>query len=293
MNDIHRPLGAAKIKGLRGKMTLLEKQSQMTKEPIAHCMAFSAMLLLLLAGCATVEFEGGLEEPGLAGGRLRVGYSKRAPFVTSEERVLGGTDIELLRLFGKDAGLELDFKGFPLNELVFALRRGEVDIVAAGFTGRELERLFLSGCGGYMETGKRIVLSKELAPFITDMSQLNNSKVTIYTVVGTPASEDARMLFPEALSVSLRDIGSCLERMKGVAGGVLLLNAREAWPLFSGGASDLTLIPGVFSEDDICWGVRRRDTGLKRACDEFIRGLRAQGRLREIIETNRADIINR
>lgn len=265
------------------------------KEPVSNLVALLfCVSMLLFASCvrSAVEQNSGNTKP-FTGERLRVGYSTRAPFVTSEAGVPGGADIELLRLFGKTAGLELEFKAYPLNELVFALRRGEVDIIAAGFTERELERLFISGCGTYMKTGEKIALNKELAPFITDLAQLNNDKVTIYTVVGTPASEDAKRLFPEALNVSLRDVGSCLERLKASVGGVLLLNARDAWQLPSDKASMFTLMPGVLSEDGICWGTRRRDTALKKACNDFIRALRTQGKLKDIIETNQADIINR
>lgn len=224
---------------------------------------------------------------------LRVGVAIRPPFVIKDEKKqLSGLDIELLELLSQEKGFKLELVEYPLEELVFAVRRGEVDIIAAGFTEQELEDRFLTPCAKHLKTGQRVIANAEIAPFITDKSQLNNEKVTIYTVVGTTATEKANEVFPDAEHASLKDTRTCIKKTLGGKGNVFMLEARDAHPIVADPKLGLSLVLGVLSDEHIAWGIRRKEKERCKQLDEFMQSLRNSGQLQQVIEKTKANKIN-
>jgi ABC-type amino acid transport substrate-binding protein len=71
--------------------------------------------------------------PTVHPGRLRVAsYAAFAPVCWAEDGQAHGRDIEFLRAFAAQQGLELDVQFFEFDRIWERARRGEVDIAAAG-----------------------------------------------------------------------------------------------------------------------------------------------------------------
>lgn len=227
-------------------------------------------------------------------GLVRVGYAIRPPFVRrNKEKQLSGLEIDLLRLLAEKKGYELKFIEYPLNELVFAVRRGEVDIMAAGFTEREIADLFLAPAGAHMETGQRVMVNADIAPYITDRAQLDNNKITVYTVAGSPASEQVEEIFPSAKTVSLKNTAACIKKVIGGKGNIFVLDARDASPLADNPEAGLTMVLGLLSQEKLAWGVRRKEKNWRKELDNFSAALRNNGELQKLIDKNHADAINK
>lgn len=254
-----------------------------------------ALLLIVLAGCnLLMQPDPTLEIPPAKKGLVRVGYALRPPFVIKDkEKQLSGLEIDLLKLLAQQQGYELEFLEYPLNELVFAVRRGEVDLMTAGFTEREIAELFLSPAGAYMQTGQRVIVNADIAPYITDKSQLDNNKIRVYTVAGSPAAEQVEIIFPNTETISLKNSANCIKKVIGGRGNIFVLNARDAAPIIADSDSGLALVLGLLSQEKLAWGVRRKEKKWREELDRFIDAMRQSGKLQELIDKHRADAINK
>jgi len=224
---------------------------------------------------------------------LRVGVFQRSPFVYRDKKgVFMGCDIELLKLFAEANKYKLEIIEYPLNEIIFAIRRGEVDIIAGGFTKAEIEDEFLTPVAPSVQTGQRVIMEAKLAPFITEEGQLNNSKITVYTIITAPAAKLASSIFPNAKNISLKDAKACIYKVKKGNGNIFLLDARDALPLVKKDKS-ITLTLGTLSDEYIVWGTRRKDIERQKALDSFMKTLSKDGKLAEIIKNTNANEINK
>ena len=224
---------------------------------------------------------------------VRAGVAIRPPFVfKNDKNEYDGLDVALLKLLVAENNFMLEIREYPLNELIFALRRGEVDIIAAGYTADEITANFFTPCAPHMKTGQRIIVNDEIAPFITDRSQLDNDKITVYTVVGSTSAAKAKEIFSDAKTASLKDIASCVAKVKNGKGNICLLSAREAMPLAMDKKSGIAIVLGVFSDEDIVWGIRRKEDSWRTFLNNYMHSLKGEGKLQEIIEKTKADKIN-
>jgi glutamate transport system substrate-binding protein len=247
--------------------------------------------MMLVTGCNVPESAVPVPEKEVF---LHAGVAIRPPFVFRDEsQGLCGSDVELLKLLAASKRYRLEITEYPLSELVFALRRGEIDIIAAGFTERELTELFISPCGFYMKTGQRVLINSELAPFINSKSQLDNSRITVYTVAGSSGAEQVKNIFPSAESVSLKNASACIEKVKTGKGNIFLLDARDAIPQASEKDSGLAPVLGLLSDEVIAWGVRRKEVELRNNINDFIEIAKKSGDLQKIIDDTKVESINR
>lgn len=257
---------------------------------------FLIILAIGLTGCQLLQMfsEPPPEIPPAKSGRVRIGYALRPPFVKmNKDKQLRGLEIDLLEILASQQGYELEFVEYPLNELVFAVRRGEVDLMAAGFTEREIAELFLAPAGGHMETGQRVMVNADIAPYITDRSQLDNNKITVYTVAGSPAAEQISEIFPSAKPVSLKNNAACIKKVIGGRGNIFVLNARDAAPISENPEAGLSMVLGLLSRERLAWGVRRKEKKWRAELDRFTKTMQENGELQRLIDENRADAINR
>jgi ABC-type amino acid transport substrate-binding protein len=68
------------------------------------------------------------------GGTLRAGVAEHAPWVTLRDREPAGIEPQLLREFARALGARVAWTPGPEAELIDALARGELDVVASGLT---------------------------------------------------------------------------------------------------------------------------------------------------------------
>ena len=253
-------------------------------------IVFFVCLGILLSGChsaSPVEFKPG---PDFI---LRAGVAPRPPFVyRNEKKQLAGLDIVLLKLLAEKNDLKLEISEYPMHEIIFALRRGEIDLIAGGFTAAEIKTNFLTPCAHHMKTGQRVIVNNEVAPFITLKEQLDNDKVTIFTVAGSTSAEKVEEIFPNAASVSLKNSENCLKKIKNGKGNVFMLDASDAQFIANDKDSGTALVLGVLSEENIAWATRRKEKKWQEYLNKFMLSLRKNGKLTEIIETTDAESIN-
>jgi polar amino acid transport system substrate-binding protein len=93
-------------------------------------------LLLALAGCQLPRDVDGTLDRARDGGALRVGLVEHEPWVSLAAEDPSGVEVGLVREFAARLGARVDYTTGTEQELVQALRRRELDLVAGGITDR-------------------------------------------------------------------------------------------------------------------------------------------------------------
>jgi ABC-type amino acid transport substrate-binding protein len=180
---------------------------------------FAVLSLLVLSyGCAGVrmnESQPSQDKKLVKNLSLRVGVIiDKAPL--AYQSALGGlvgSEIELIRKFTKMRGIRLTLSEYPKEDLFIALRRGDIDIAIPSTTEEEISAKFLSPCAAHSETGQRLLANASVAPYITELKQIDNPNVRVYSVIGSTSARFAKKFFKAADVASLESIEQCVKKV--------------------------------------------------------------------------------
>ncbi len=154
-----------------------------------------AFLFMLIPGLAMAD----VIEDVLARGALRIGVAKFVPWTfETNSGELDGFDIEVGRKIAKDLGVKAEFRIFVFEDIISALRKGDIDIIATGLAITPSRALRINFTIPYMESGVGIATNIELTKDIKSFSEMNKTAIIIATVKDTLASEFGEKLFDEA-----------------------------------------------------------------------------------------------
>jgi hypothetical protein len=237
--------------------------------------------IILFSSCLTLTLdenqpEEDTEQADIPPKVLHVGVSTRTPFLfKSGDKELSGVEIDILKqLESINKSYKLEFTEYSLDELPFALKRNDVDFISAAYTTQEIKEAYLEPCGKHFQLGERILVSSDIAPYINDISQIDNSKITIYTVVDSTAAEDAKKLFKNAKKVSLFDINACIKKVLQEKGNVMLVTSRDIEKIIKKSNSKIQPVLDFMGNTQIALGVRKNDKETKQILNDFINTLK-------------------
>jgi polar amino acid transport system substrate-binding protein len=137
---------------------------------------------------------------------LEAGYK---PFEFKDETgKLIGFDIDLVNLMAKEMQVEVTFKEYKFEQLIPALDKNEVDIIASGMTRNLSRAVKMNFSDPYYKTGQVIVLGPEYKS-VRDVKDLNKKNVKIGVQKSTTGEKVANEILSAATIVYYDDIEVC------------------------------------------------------------------------------------
>ena len=132
-------------------------------------------------------------------GEITVGVSILAPWVMeNKEGKLIGFEIDIANQLAKDLGVKVKFKRYQWNEMIPALKKGEIDIIASGLSITPKRALDINFSNPYSSSGYSLVSNLSLTRDFTSIKDLNSDKVYIAAVEGTVSADLVEKVFPQA-----------------------------------------------------------------------------------------------
>ena len=101
----------------------------------ARALITALAAALALAGCQYPRDPDGTLER-VEGGTMRVGIVAHEPWTRVEEGRLSGAEVELVRRFARDLDARVDWSEGSEEELMGALKEGDLDLVIGGLTSK-------------------------------------------------------------------------------------------------------------------------------------------------------------
>jgi len=175
-------------------------------------------VFVLLATASSVFAAGGSValERIKSSGQLVLGTSGNMPSMTqldSEDKV-SGFDIDMALFMAQVMGVTLVPKVMPFDQLLPALKSGEVDVVISNMTitpKRNLEAAFV---GPYMTSGKCIITKDEALAKADQSDAVNVAETRLAVLKGSTSEDIARQFYPQATVVTVDDFAKAAEMVK-------------------------------------------------------------------------------
>jgi polar amino acid transport system substrate-binding protein len=156
---------------------------------------FIPLLLIIGAGSASAD---ALDEI-LERGTIRVGVAEFAPWtIKTASGELIGFEIEVSNRLASDMGIKPEFKVYEWDELIPALREGEIDIIAAGMAITAARALQVEFTRPSAISGVGIATNTKMTENIETLADLNSSDIVIAAVTGTKSYSIGDLFFDEA-----------------------------------------------------------------------------------------------
>jgi polar amino acid transport system substrate-binding protein len=140
-------------------------------------------------------------------GTLIVGTSATMPPMTFKgaDGEVTGLDIDLARLIASVMGVKLEVRVLPFDELVPAVKQGDVDLALSNLTITPKRNLDVAFVGPYLTSGKCMLTKDEALAKPEEGSDLGARAPRIAVMSGTTSEDFARELMPEATLVPIDD----------------------------------------------------------------------------------------
>ena len=156
--------------------------------------SFSFLLLLLPALLRADALDDILERQS-----IRVGVAEFIPWtMTSSSGELIGFEIDVARKIAADIGVEADFRLYDFEELIPALRNGEIDVIAGGMAITPQRALQVNFTQPLASSGVSLATNTEKTKNVSELRHLNDERIIIAVVADTLSHGVAQTFFPKA-----------------------------------------------------------------------------------------------
>jgi polar amino acid transport system substrate-binding protein len=154
-------------------------------------LLFVASLLLVPASA-----QADVLEDILARGTIRVGVSLFTPWTIQDEAgQLSGFEVDVANKLAEDMDVKPEYKIYVWEDIIPAVRKGEIDIIAGGMAITPERALKINFSQPYADSGISLVTNTEKTRNIKQLEELNQEAITIAVVSKTAANELAPRLF--------------------------------------------------------------------------------------------------
>jgi len=161
-----------------------------------------ALFLLVLAVAFTSNAAAatdGLLKSIQKSGEIKVGVSVLPPWVMQDKKgELIGFEIDIAKQLAKDIGVKAVFKLYQWKQMIPALEKGEVDIIASGLSITPKRALIINYSNPYSSSGYSLVTNLNLTKDFSSIKDLNDEKIYITAVKGTISASLVTKVFPKA-----------------------------------------------------------------------------------------------
>ena len=130
---------------------------------------------------------------------LRVGVAEFVPWtMRGKSGDLIGYEIDVARKIAEDMGVEASFRVYDWEDMIPALERGDIDVIAGGMAITPARALRVNFTRPLADSGVGLVTNTSMTRDIRMLPELNNESITITTVSDTLAADVAEKLFGDA-----------------------------------------------------------------------------------------------
>lgn len=164
---------------------------------------FKYLLLISLLSMSKLAFAGMDKDDSFyviqRKGEITVAVSLQAPWaMKNKQDQLIGFEIDVASQLARDMGVKVVFREYSWDQMLPALKKGEVDIIASGISITPARALEVSFSSPYASSGYSLVSNLSLTKDFTSIKDLNNEKVFIAAVKGTVSADLTQKIFPFA-----------------------------------------------------------------------------------------------
>lgn len=146
--------------------------------------------------CFSVTAYADKTEDILERGTLKVGVSLFDPWtIQNKAGELSGFEIDVATNIAQDMGVTPEFVVYKWEDIIPALQKGEIDVIAGGMAITPARALKVTFSQPYSESGITLATNIELTKHIKNLEELNHPDITFAVVSETKSAEAVKRRF--------------------------------------------------------------------------------------------------
>lgn len=218
-------------------------------------------------------------------GELRVGFeSGYMPFeMTDKKGNFVGFDIDMAKAMAKAMGVKFVPVNTAWDGIIPALITKKFDIIMSGMTVTQERNLKINFADPYIIVGQTILINKKHKNKIKSYKDLNNSKYTVTSKLGTTGEQAVKRLIPKCKYKSFEtEPEAALEVVNGKADAFIydlpycvVFNAEQ-------GAGKLIFLDEPFTFEPLAWAITKGDPDFMNWLNNFLSQVKNDGRYERI-----------
>jgi len=158
---------------------------------------FQASMVLLMF--LSVEIQADTMDDILERETLTVGVALFEPWTMQDESgKLTGYESEVAKKIALDLGVKPEFIGYKWEDIIPALRKGEIDVIAGGMAITPARARKINFSNPYADSGISLATNTSMTRNIKSLDELNKKNIIISGVSGSVSYELATRLFKNA-----------------------------------------------------------------------------------------------
>ncbi len=210
---------------------------------------------------------------------LRVGLDAGyMPFeMTNKQGRIVGFDVDIARQMAKAMGVKLEIVNTAWDGIIPALVTDKFDIIMSGMTLTAERNLQINFADPYIVIGQSIMVRNGLEDEIQSYKDLNDSKYTVVSKLGTTGDIAAKRYLSKAkLRLFETESEGAIEVVNGKADAFIYdlpFNAVYS----SQNPGKLVHLDTPFTYEPLAWGVRKGDPDFLNWLNNFMRQIQGDG----------------
>lgn len=208
-----------------------------------------------------------------------------------------GIDIEIAKAFAESQGKTLKINNIEFDAILPAIQTGKADFSAAGMTVTDSRKETVDFTDTYYSASQVVIVKKNSTyssmTTKTEIEEaLNKSGITIGCQSGTTGNSyivgDEEMEFSGLTNAKCQAFSTgylaCQSLQNGQIDAIIIDN--EPAKLYLKNYSDLMILPITLTEEDYAMAVQKGNSELLEKLNAFIKEIKENGKLKEIIDSN-------
>jgi ABC-type amino acid transport substrate-binding protein len=194
-----------------------------------------------------------------------------------------GVEADLAQALGRNLGKQVVFVEEDWEKLIDALCDNQIDIIMSAMSVTPARSYRIAFTTPYLKVGQlALIRTGEKYTYVLNLA--NQAQHGVGVKPGTTADYLVRQEFPGLKRKYYETGEDAADALLGQKIDLFISDAPMIWYLASLYESKgLAVMPLVLSEEQLAWGVRRTDTQLLEAANNFVQKAKADGELNQIL----------
>jgi len=216
---------------------------------------------------------------------LRVGVTPHAPpMIFKKTNRIEGLEADFAHDFAKYLGRPLEFVEIKWKDQIPALIEGKIDIIMSGMSVTRIRSLQINFANPYLRVGQMALARGEHANDYTFIADIIMTNRRVGVELHTTGEFLVQQNFPRARKYTYPNHKKGVNALKRRRIDLLILDSPYIYWYASQNEGVLVPVPILLTEEDLAWGIRKKDTELLKAANDFLMIMEEKERKREILK---------
>ena len=220
-------------------------------------------------------------------GELRVGFEAGyMPFeMTDKNGNFVGFDIDIAREMAQALGVKFVPVNTAWDGIIPSLITEKFDIIMSGMTVTQERNLKINFANPNIVVGQTILINKKHQGAIKSYKDLNDSKYTVTSKLGTTGEQAVKRVIPKATYKSFEtEPEAALEVVNGKADAFVYDLPYCVVFMAQQGAGKLVFLDTPFTYEPLAWAIRKGDPDFLNWLNNFLSQIKNDGRYDKIYD---------